>query len=221
MIIAENISKSYGELHVLKDVSIKIAEAEIISIIGKSGAGKTTLLHILGTLDKADSGKLLLDGKELSGLKEKELAVIRNKHIGFVFQFHHLLDEFTALENTMIPALISGTNEKIAQKQAVEILDYLGLKDRLEHKPSELSGGEQQRVAIARALINRPKVVFADEPTGNLDSQTSAEIHELILKLRKEFNQTFVIVTHNQDLARMSDKIYRMEDGMISDHSLD
>ena len=221
MIIAKNISKSYGELQVIKDVSLSIKEAEIISIVGKSGAGKTTLLHILGTLDRADTGKLWLDDRELSVLKEKELAMIRNKHIGFVFQFHHLLDEFTALENTMIPAQISGTSDKIAKEKATEILNYLGLRDRLEHKPSELSGGEQQRVAIARALINRPKVVFADEPTGNLDSHTSAEIHDLILKLRKEFNQTFVIVTHNQELAKMSDKIFKMEDGMISTHILD
>lgn len=215
MIVAQNICKSYGDLHILKNVSIEVNEGEIISIVGKSGAGKTTLLHILGTLDKADSGDILLDGIELSKLKEKDLAVIRNKYIGFIFQFHHLLDEFTALENVMIPALISGVSEKVAKEKAKEILSYLQLKERMEHKPNELSGGEQQRVAIARALINSPKVVFADEPTGNLDSQTSAEIHELILKLRTELNQTFVIVTHNQDLAKMSDHIYRMQDGQI------
>lgn len=215
MIIAQNICKSYGDLHILKNVSIEVNEGEIISIVGKSGAGKTTLLHILGTLDKADSGDISLDGIELSKLKEKDLAVIRNKYIGFIFQFHHLLDEFTALENVMIPALISGAPEKIAKEKAKEILSYLQLNERMEHKPNELSGGEQQRVAIARALINSPKVVFADEPTGNLDSQTSAEIHDLILKLRKELNQTFVIVTHNQDLAKMSDHIYRMQDGQI------
>lgn len=215
MIVAQNICKSYGDLHILKNVSIEVNKGEIISIVGKSGAGKTTLLHILGTLDKADSGDILLDGIELSKLKEKDLAVIRNKYIGFIFQFHHLLVEFTALENVMIPALISGVSEKVAKEKAKEILSYLQLKERMEHKPNELSGGEQQRVAIARALINSPKVVFADEPTGNLDSQTSAEIHELILKLRTELNQTFVIVTHNQDLAKMSDHIYRMQDGQI------
>lgn len=215
MIVAQNICKSYGDLHILKNVSITINDGDIVSIVGKSGAGKTTLLHILGTLDKADSGDISLDGIELSKLKEKDLAVIRNKHIGFIFQFHHLLDEFTALENVMIPALISGVPEKAAKEKAKEILSYLQLNERMEHKPNELSGGEQQRVAIARALINSPKVVFADEPTGNLDSQTSAEIHDLILKLRKELNQTFVIVTHNHELAKMSDYVYRMQDGRI------
>jgi lipoprotein-releasing system ATP-binding protein len=216
MIEAVGINKSYGNLDVLKDVSIKIAESEIISILGKSGAGKSTLLHILGTLDLPDSGKVMINGHNTSGMNEKDLAAFRNKNIGFVFQFHHLLDEFTALENTMMPALIKKTDPTKSKKKALELLNYLGLSERASHKPQQLSGGEQQRVAVARALINEPTVVFADEPTGNLDSGSSSEMHKLFLKLREDLGQTFVIVTHNEELANMSDKRYFIEDGIIT-----
>jgi lipoprotein-releasing system ATP-binding protein len=215
MIKAQGITKAYGNLKVLKGVDLEIEMGKIISILGKSGAGKSTLLHILGTLDVPDEGILSIDGEVLTNMKEKSLAKYRNQNLGFVFQFHHLLDEFTALENVCIPAYIAKTNQKIVERKAKELLDYLGLKDRMDHKPNQLSGGEQQRVAVARALINQPKVVLADEPTGNLDNTSSREMHELFLKLRNDFNQTFVIVTHNEELAQMSNKRYFMVDGKI------
>jgi lipoprotein-releasing system ATP-binding protein len=215
MIEATNIHKSYGHLHVLKGVNLLIEKGEFVSIIGKSGAGKSTLLHILGTLDKADKGSIRINEVEVFKLNKKKLAGFRNKNIGFVFQFHHLLPEFTALENVIIPGLIGKAPEGDLKKRAHELLDYLGLSDRLEHKPSELSGGEQQRVAVARALINQPAVIFADEPSGNLDSASSKELHQLLFKLRDDFQQTFVIVTHNNDLAQMSDRILEMQDGIF------
>lgn len=219
MISATQIHKSYGKLHVLKGVDIQIDAGEIVSIVGKSGAGKSTLLHILGTLDRPDSGSLHIDGTEIGSLVSNKLAAFRNQHIGFVFQFHHLLPEFSALENVCIPAFIRQTPEQEAQDRAREILEYLGLQDRMGHKPGQLSGGEQQRVAMARALINNPSVIFADEPTGNLDSGSSSDLHKLLFKLREDFNQTFVIVTHNNDLAEMSDRILLMKDGFLVDEN--
>jgi lipoprotein-releasing system ATP-binding protein len=219
MIQAREIHKKFGNLHVLKGVNLTVGKGEIISIVGKSGAGKSTLLHILGTLDQADAGQLVIDGKEVSELSGNKLAAFRNEHIGFVFQFHHLLPEFTALENVCIPAYIRRTPESEAVERAKKLLDYLGLSDRLTHKPTQLSGGEQQRVAVARALVNRPSVVFADEPSGNLDSHSSQELHQLIFQLRKDMNQTFVIVTHNKELADMSDRKLTMVDGLlVNDH---
>ncbi|MFZ2897466.1 MAG: ABC transporter ATP-binding protein [Saprospiraceae bacterium] len=215
MIQASNIHKRFGDLHVLKGVNLTVRKGEIISIVGKSGAGKSTLLHILGTLDQADSGQLVIDGKEVSELSGNKLAAFRNEHIGFVFQFHHLLPEFTALENVCIPAYIRHTPESEAVERAKKLLDYLGLSGRLTHKPNQLSGGEQQRVAVARALVNRPSVVFADEPSGNLDSHSSQELHQLLFQLRKDMNQTFVIVTHNKELADMSDRKLTMVDGLL------
>ncbi|AFC23053.1 ABC transporter ATP-binding protein [Saprospira grandis] len=215
MIKAVNIRKSYQQLQVLKGVSLEIAKGELVSIVGKSGAGKSTLLHIMGTLDQADEGELWIDGQNCGEMKKKALSRFRNEQIGFVFQFHHLLPEFTALENVCMPAFIKKTPEKQAHKKAKELLDYLGLADRMDHKPQQLSGGEQQRVAVARALINSPAVVFADEPSGNLDSQNSEELHQLFFNLRKDFEQTFVIVTHNMELAKMSDRCLRMQDGLI------
>jgi lipoprotein-releasing system ATP-binding protein len=215
MIQARNIHKSYGALHVLKGVNLSIRQGEIVSIVGKSGAGKSTLLHILGTLDQADKGALTINGIKVSDLPPKKLAAFRNEHIGFVFQFHHLLPEFTALENVCIPAFIKRTPEQEAIRRAKELLNYLGLSDRLQHKPTQLSGGEQQRVAVARALVNNPGVVFADEPSGNLDSHSSQELHRLLFQLRKDFNQTFVIVTHNKELAAMSDRTLEMVDGKL------
>jgi lipoprotein-releasing system ATP-binding protein len=215
MIQATNIHKSYGELRVLRGVDLSIQKGEIVSIVGKSGAGKSTLLHILGTLDQADEGKVVFDGVDISALKTNELAKFRNTRIGFVFQFHHLLPEFTAVENVCIPAFINGTPEAEAQVRAKELLDYLGLSARLTHKPTQMSGGEQQRVAVARALMNKPAVIFADEPTGNLDSASSQELHQLIFQLRKDLNQTFLIVTHNMELAAMSDRIVEMQDGLL------
>ncbi len=215
MIQATNIKKSYGELAVLKGVDVNINKGEIVSIVGASGAGKSTLLHILGTLDRSDSGDLQIADTLINALNDKQLSAFRNKHIGFVFQFHHLLPEFTAIENVCIPAYINGTNEKEAQTRAKELLTFLGLKDRMTHKPNQLSGGEQQRVAVARALINQPDVVLADEPSGNLDSDTSQELHELFFELRKQYEQTFVIVTHNKELAEMSDRQLVMKDGLI------
>ncbi|MCB0398792.1 MAG: ABC transporter ATP-binding protein [Winogradskyella sp.] len=218
MIKATNIHKSYNDLHVLKGVDINIAESEIISIVGASGAGKTTLLQILGTLDKPDfksDTTLEINGQSITALNDKALAKFRNQHIGFIFQFHQLLPEFTALENVCIPAFINNTPKAEAEKRALELLDYLGLKDRIHHKPNSMSGGEQQRVAVARALINQPNIIFADEPSGNLDSESAEQLHQLFFKLRDEFKQTFVIVTHNQDLANMADRKLTMVDGKI------
>jgi lipoprotein-releasing system ATP-binding protein len=215
MIKANDIHKSYGALQVLKGVNIQIGKGEIISIVGASGAGKTTLLHILGTLDKADSGSLIINDTVISNLSEKKLAAFRNKNIGFVFQFHHLLPEFTALENVCMPAYIAGAGKAEAEQKAKELLVFLGLGERMSHKPSELSGGEQQRTAVARALINNPSVVLADEPSGNLDSATAKELHQLFFTLRDKFRQTFVIVTHNQELADMADRKLVMKDGNI------
>jgi lipoprotein-releasing system ATP-binding protein len=217
MIKAESIFKSYGKLPVLKGVSLHINKGELISIVGASGAGKTTLLHILGTLDRLDNGSLEMNGTQISKLSEKKLAAFRNKNIGFVFQFHHLLPEFTALENVCIPGFIAGTSKAKVETRAQELLSFLGLTERYHHKPSELSGGEQQRVAVARALINNPAVILADEPSGNLDSSTAKDLHQLFFQLRKEFNQTFVIVTHNEELANMADRKLVMRDGIIID----
>lgn len=213
MIKARDIHKTYGQLEILKGVNVDINEGEVVSIVGSSGAGKTTLLTILGTLDRPSSGTLNIGGIDVYGLNDSKLAAFRNKHIGFVFQFHHLLPEFTAIENICIPALIAKTAKKEAEKKAEELLEYLGLSARKNHKPSELSGGEQQRVAVARALINSPKVIFADEPSGNLDSNSAKELHQLFFNLRKTYNQTFVIVTHNNELADMADRKLVMKDG--------
>jgi len=213
MLTGKKIEKYYGALHVLKGVDISISQGEIVSIAGSSGAGKTTLLHILGTLDSPDGGELWFNGQRLDTMKSRELAAFRNKHIGFVFQFHHLLPEFTALENICIPGWIAGGNQAKLKKKALELLDRLGLSDRAEHKPSQLSGGEQQRVAVARALINDPEIIFADEPTGNLDSANATSMHNLFKQLRDELNQTFLIVTHNEELASMSDRVLHLKDG--------
>ena len=215
MIQATGIHKSYGSLEVLKGIDLHIAKREIVSIVGASGAGKSTLLHIIGTLDKADHGQLLIDGTEVNKLNDTELAAFRNQKIGFVFQFHHLLPEFTAIENICIPAYIGGMAKKEAMEKAEKLLDYLNLSARKDHKPSQLSGGEQQRVAVARALINQPAVVLADEPSGNLDSKSAEELHKLFFRLRDEMNQTFVIVTHNPTLAAMSDRTITIKDGRI------
>jgi lipoprotein-releasing system ATP-binding protein len=215
MLKAEHITKKYGSLQVLKGVDITVQTGEIVSIVGSSGAGKSTLLHILGTLDKADEGHIWLDGQQVDLLEGKKLAAFRNRHIGFVFQFHHLLPEFSALENVSIPAWIAGRKKKEVADRAAELLTTLGLADRMENKPQELSGGEQQRVAVARALINNPSIVFADEPTGNLDSVHAKELHELFVQLRNDFKQTFLIVTHNEELAGMSDRVLHMKDGRI------
>jgi lipoprotein-releasing system ATP-binding protein len=215
MIKGKNIRKSYGQLQVLKGIDIEIKKGEIVSIVGASGAGKSTLLHILGTLDKADEGNIELAEIPVSALSDKKLSDFRNKHIGFVFQFHHLLPEFTALENVFIPALIAKMSRKDAQNKAKELLEFLGLSDRLNHKPSKLSGGEQQRVAVARALINNPAIVLADEPSGNLDSNSARELHNLFFALRDKFNITFIIVTHNEELANMADRKLTIKDGLI------
>lgn len=215
MLKAEHITKKYGSLQVLKGVDITVQTGEIVSIVGSSGAGKSTLLHILGTLDKADEGHIWLDGQQVDLLEGKKLAAFRNRHIGFVFQFHHLLPEFSALENVSIPAWIAGRKKKEVADRAAELLTTLGLANRMENKPQELSGGEQQRVAVARALINNPSIVFADEPTGNLDSIHAKELHELFVQLRNDFKQTFLIVTHNEELAGMSDRVLHMKDGRI------
>lgn len=215
MLQAKNIWKSYDDLEVLRGVDIHIDGPSITSIVGKSGAGKSTLLHILGTLDLADQGEVTIDNTQVNKLNKKALASFRNEKIGFVFQFHHLIPEFTALENVCIPAFIKKTGKKEAEKEAEKLLEYLGISPRKNHKPNELSGGEQQRVAVARALINNPKLVFADEPTGNLDTQTSTELHNLFLNLKEELGQTFVIVTHNIELAGLSDNILEMSDGLI------
>ena len=215
MIQATGIHKSYGDLEVLKGIDLHIAKREIVSIVGASGAGKSTLLHIIGTLDKADSGRLVIDGTEVDKLSDSQLAAFRNKKIGFVFQFHHLLPEFTAIENICIPAYIAGMDKKEAVEKADKLLEYLNLTNRKNHKPSELSGGEQQRIAVARVLINEPAVVLADEPSGNLDSKSAQELHQLFFRLRDEMNQTFVIVTHNPELASMSDRTITIKDGKI------
>lgn len=215
MIQTEQIFKSFGPLTVLKGIDLSIKPGEIVSIVGPSGAGKTTLLQIIGTLDSPDSGKLTINGVETSKLKEKELAAFRNQNIGFVFQFHQLLPEFTALENVMIPALIGKVKAGDAEKKAKEMLDFLKLSDRMTHKPGELSGGEKQRVAVARALINHPSVILADEPSGSLDSHNKEELHQLFFELRREFNQTFVIVTHDEQLAANTDRVIHLIDGVI------
>lgn len=215
MIIAENIKKKIGNTEILKGISLQINPSEVVSLVGPSGAGKSTLLSILGTLDKPSEGKVLIDSEDILKMNEKKLAAFRNKNIGFVFQFHHLLPEFTALENVYIPALIKGESKSNAEQSAKELLDRVGLSHRINHKPTELSGGEQQRVAVARALINQPKVIFADEPTGNLDSHNAEALHQLFFELRKEFGQTFVIVTHNEHLAQMADRTIHIVDGMI------
>lgn len=216
MIVIENLHKSYGDLKVLKGVDLSIKKGEIVSIVGSSGAGKSTLLHLMGTLDRADEGKIIINDENTSILSDKKLSTFRNKHIGFVFQFHHLLPEFTALENVCIPAFINRTPKAEAEKKAIELLELLGLTARMHHKPSELSGGEQQRVAVCRALINSPAVVLADEPSGNLDSVSAKELHQLFFDLRDKTNQTFVIVTHNEELANMADRKLVMKDGKIS-----
>jgi lipoprotein-releasing system ATP-binding protein len=215
MLKATNITRNYNDLSVLKGVDIFVNKGEIVSIVGSSGAGKSTLLHILGSLDRANAGEIWINNQRIDTLNEKELAKFRNKHIGFVFQFHHLLPEFTALENVCIPGWIAGTPKNELEQRALELLKILGLQDRASHKPSELSGGEQQRVAVARALINNPDIVFADEPTGNLDSKHAQELHELFLHLQKTMGQTFLIVTHNEALAKMSDRVVHMKDGKI------
>ena len=220
MVVAESIHKSFGKVEVLKGIDLQVNEQEIVSIAGASGAGKSTLLQILGTIEKPDRGRIIIDGVEVSRLKDKELSAFRNKKIGFVFQFHHLLPEFTALENICIPAFIAGKSRKEAEKRAYELLDFIHLNERAGHKPAELSGGEQQRVAVARALMNNPSVVFADEPSGNLDSAASEDLHRLFLDLRSDFGQTFVIVTHNKALAAMADRRYFIKDGMLTKENI-
>lgn len=215
MLTAENIHKSYDSLEVLKGIDLHVQKGEIVSIVGVSGAGKSTLLHILGTLDNPDTGKILLSGKEITTLSNKRIAGFRNKHIGFVFQFHNLLPEFTALENVCIPGFIAGIKQEEVYRKGEELLEKLGLGPRKDHKPSELSGGEQQRTAVARALINNPDIIFADEPSGNLDSKNAKELYDLFLKLREEFGQTFVIVTHNPELTKLADRILEIKDGVI------
>jgi lipoprotein-releasing system ATP-binding protein len=215
MIRATGLTRAYGSLQVLKGVDLGIGRGEVVSIVGASGAGKSTLLHILGTLDRPDAGRLYFDDTDVFGMKPSELAAFRNRRIGFIFQFHNLLPEFTALENVCIPAFIGKKGRAEAEARALQLLQYLGLEGRAEHKPSELSGGEQQRVAVARALVNQPDVVFADEPSGNLDSANARELHELFFRLRREFNQTFVIVTHNEELAKMADRMLVMKDGKL------
>jgi lipoprotein-releasing system ATP-binding protein len=215
MIKTEGLRKKYGELEVLKGVDLEIHQGEIVSIVGASGAGKSTLLHLLGTLDKPSSGSIFIEDKAIHSMNDRQLAQFRNQHIGFIFQFHNLLPEFTALENVCIPSFIKGNGPDQSEARALELLTLLGLKDRADHKPSQLSGGEQQRVAVARALINNPKVIFADEPSGNLDSKNAKELHELFFQLRKDFGQTFVIVTHNDELARMADRMLIMRDGKV------
>jgi len=216
MLTAKNIHKSYGVVEVLKGVDVTIEKGEVVSIVGPSGSGKSTLLHILGTLDKPDRGEVFLHQQNITHLHGNQLSLFRNKHIGFVFQFHHLLPEFSALENVCIPGWLSTKNKTAVKNQAVELLKILGLKHRMENKPNQLSGGEQQRVAVARALVNQPDVVFADEPTGNLDTQNAKELHHLFFELRKQFQQTFLIVTHNEELAQLSDRVLHMKDGNLT-----
>ena len=220
MIDIKNITKSFGSLQVLKGINLHINKGEVVSIVGPSGAGKTTLLQIIGTLDSPDSGDITIDGIDVRRLNQKKLADFRNKHIGFVFQFHQLLPEFTAIENIMIPAFIAGMSKSEAKKRAMELLDFMGLADRAKHKPNELSGGEKQRVAVARALVNNPSVILADEPSGSLDSQNKAELHQLFFDLRDKMGQTFVIVTHDETLASITDRTIRMEDGRLAQEPL-
>ena len=220
MIDIKNITKSFGSLQVLKGINLHINKGEVVSIVGPSGAGKTTLLQIIGTLDSPDSGDITIDGIDVRKLNQKRLADFRNKHIGFVFQFHQLLPEFTAIENIMIPAFIAGMSKSEAKKRAMELLDFMGLADRAKHKPNELSGGEKQRVAVARALVNNPSVILADEPSGSLDSQNKAELHQLFFDLRDKMGQTFVIVTHDETLASITDRTIRMEDGRLAQEPL-
>lgn len=215
MIEAHDIHKSFGILEVLKGIDLAIGDGEVVSIVGKSGAGKSTLLNILGTLDKPDRGEVMINGMDIRTMSDNELSAFRNRHIGFIFQFHQLLPEFSALENVMMPAMIANIPNSKARCRGEELLDFLGLKDRMKHKPSQLSGGEKQRVAVARALMNKPDVIFADEPSGSLDTQNKQELHQLFFDLRKEFNQTFVIVTHDESLAQMSDRIIQMSDGLL------
>ena len=217
MIDIKDVRKSFGNLNVLKGITLHIDKGEVVSIVGPSGAGKTTLLQIIGTLDKADSGEICIDGKEISRMSKKQLSDFRNTHIGFVFQFHQLLPEFTALENIMIPAYIAGKSRSEAKKRAMELLDFMGLTDRATHKPNELYGGEKQRVAVARALVNNPAVILADEPSGSLDSKNKAELHQLFFDLRDKFGQTFVIVTHDEELASITDRTIHLRDGVIID----
>lgn len=217
MIQLKNITKSFGSLQVLRGIDLSVEEGQVVSIVGPSGAGKTTLLQIMGTLDKADSGQVIINGQDISVLNQKKLSRFRNKHLGFVFQFHQLLPEFTALENIMIPAFIGGADKKEAEERARELLQFMGLADRATHKPNELSGGEKQRVAVARALVNHPDVIMADEPSGSLDSQNKEELHKLFFDLRDKYGQTFIIVTHDESLATLTDRTIHMKDGIIID----
>lgn len=217
MIQLKNITKSFGSLQVLRGIDLSVEEGQVVSIVGPSGAGKTTLLQIMGTLDKADGGQVIINGQDISALNQKKLSRFRNKHLGFVFQFHQLLPEFTALENIMIPAFIGGADKKEAEERARELLQFMGLADRATHKPNELSGGEKQRVAVARALVNHPDVIMADEPSGSLDSQNKEELHKLFFDLRDKYGQTFVIVTHDESLATLTDRTIHMKDGIIID----
>ncbi|HMT96610.1 MAG TPA: ABC transporter ATP-binding protein [Ferruginibacter sp.] len=219
MLTATNIEKYYGSLQVLKGASLEVHKGEIVSIVGSSGAGKSTLLHILGTLDKPDKGEIILAGNRLDKLYGNALSAFRNRHIGFIFQFHHLLPEFTALENVCMPGWIYGAKKKESLERATQLLTHLGLQNRLKNKPNELSGGEQQRVAVCRALINKPDIIMADEPTGNLDSANARELHNLFITLSREYQQTFLIVTHNEELAKMSDRVVHMKDGKILDNN--
>lgn len=218
MLKVQSIKKSYGNLQILKGVDLEVEHGEIVSIVGASGAGKSSLLNIIGTLDKPDSGSVFIKGQDMSKLGKNQLSSFRNKQIGFIFQFHHLLAEFNAIENVCIPAFIAGQSKSAAEKRAKELLDMLGLSHRLDHKPNQLSGGEQQRVAVARALVNNPAIILADEPSGNLDSTNARDLHQLFIDLRRDFKQTFIIVTHNEELANLSDRKVLMKDGLIVDH---